>query len=565
MTEVLSASSQFEEHYRPSHSPRRRASHPDNSSTRTSTIPRSYQQRGKHLDSNSYIAQSSFGSQGNSIVTRVPVPQSDRSQFYLCDYEDEEKDIDFPVFDYAETITPDASPDLDPSPSLFSSESCTSASSSTVSPPNSPEPEQPLFIALDDNTIKREPSRHVDYLSHDWKEEDIWSSWRYMVGKRNVYQNSARLENASWRTWAKAKYKLKTLSPEKLNWLKDCDVTWLYGPLSTGEDKISQYTSPTSPTTEQPVQSLNALAHSKKPILKKRSMSEVMLQRSLSTSSLIKQAAAAIHSQQSQHQKISRPSLASRANSDFTTYPFHYIRESEVNTNELPSALSTGTHSPSYQRHIHFNNRVEQCIAVDKADDEDCEYDNGIDDDSDSSDDGIVMMASSRSSARSTPRGSFSEHQTIAMLPSTTLKPIDDSEPGDTKTSEPLGNGFVSFLSSSFSTSSYTGYIGTAATADSASITTSPAPIIHSNFLVDDDDDMDDYAWQPTSHRRDSISIARPKFGLCFGDKHNSDGKSTDSDSDEGERPPGLLGRAVDAVNTARDIAHVLWNVGWRK
>ena len=27
----------------------------------------------------------------------------------------------------------------------------------------------------------------------------------------------------------------------------------------------------------------------------------------------------------------------------------------------------------------------------------------------------------------------------------------------------------------------------------------------------------------------------------------------------------GLLGRVIDTVNTARDIAHVIWNVGWRR
>jgi len=27
----------------------------------------------------------------------------------------------------------------------------------------------------------------------------------------------------------------------------------------------------------------------------------------------------------------------------------------------------------------------------------------------------------------------------------------------------------------------------------------------------------------------------------------------------------GLFGRVVDTVNTARDIAHVIWNVGWRR
>jgi Fungal protein of unknown function (DUF1752) len=70
----------------------------------------------------------------------------------------------------------------------------------------------------DDQAVEDQPTRHVDYLSHDWKEEDIWSSWRYIVARRHVYNNSVRLENASWRTWTKAKYKLKTVSPEALNW-----------------------------------------------------------------------------------------------------------------------------------------------------------------------------------------------------------------------------------------------------------------------------------------------------------------------------------------------------------
>ncbi|KAL8768728.1 MAG: hypothetical protein Q9209_005146 [Squamulea sp. 1 TL-2023] len=72
--------------------------------------------------------------------------------------------------------------------------------------------------AGDDMDIQREPTRHVDYLSHNWNEEDIWSSWRHVVARRKVYSNSTRLENASWRTWAKSKYRLKTVSPETLNW-----------------------------------------------------------------------------------------------------------------------------------------------------------------------------------------------------------------------------------------------------------------------------------------------------------------------------------------------------------
>lgn len=73
--------------------------------------------------------------------------------------------------------------------------------------------------ASDDSSIEHDPSRHVDYLSHEWKEEqDIWASWRYITAHRDAYSNGVRLENASWRTWAKSKRRLGTVTPEALNW-----------------------------------------------------------------------------------------------------------------------------------------------------------------------------------------------------------------------------------------------------------------------------------------------------------------------------------------------------------
>jgi hypothetical protein len=55
--------------------------------------------------------------------------------------------------------------------------------------------------AEDDSVVQPQPSRHVDYLSHIWREEDIWVSWTLIVSKRPAYENSVRLENASWRAW----------------------------------------------------------------------------------------------------------------------------------------------------------------------------------------------------------------------------------------------------------------------------------------------------------------------------------------------------------------------------
>jgi hypothetical protein len=73
----------------------------------------------------------------------------------------------------------------------------------------------------DDTAVKREPIAHVDYLSHNWAEEDIWASWRYIVSKRNHYGNGPRLENAVWRSWTKSKYQFKTIAPGQLNWYAD--------------------------------------------------------------------------------------------------------------------------------------------------------------------------------------------------------------------------------------------------------------------------------------------------------------------------------------------------------
>lgn len=58
----------------------------------------------------------------------------------------------------------------------------------------------------------------VDYLSHQWAEEDVWRSWRNMTRHKFEISNGLRLENASWRTWWKQRNKLKTISPETLNW-----------------------------------------------------------------------------------------------------------------------------------------------------------------------------------------------------------------------------------------------------------------------------------------------------------------------------------------------------------
>ncbi|KAK5652567.1 hypothetical protein OQA88_10328 [Cercophora sp. LCS_1] len=466
-------------------------------------------------------------------------------------------------FNHVEDLEPPASPRTGHSYSASPNDLDISASTSR---PGSPE----LFErAEDDINIRVQPSRHVDYLSHNWREEDIWSSWKLIVSRRGDYANAARLENASWRTWMKSKNKLSTVSPETLNWLKDCDVTWLYGPLQPGTASLNQmHTTSTSGRLSK------SNSFVKKPILKKRSMSEIMLQRSLSTSSLVKQAAAAVQAQQKEGLKrIGRRPGLERATTDYVAFPFSSRGVSHDNTNLFPSAISSGLISPSSERkHIHFNEQVEQCIALDiKGDDDDEEVEAYRNYDSDS-DDGAIMMKQSKHRKRRPPlrkaksHSTSSESKTIAMLPSTTLKYREDT-PEPTETA--MKHGTDVYRSPLMSPSS-------------SQETLRPSKKSGKLFFADDDDDEDDND-NADSSLADRLASSKADEGAGSGLRRttSSTGLSTNEPTgmrrtesgmfmpyEEGESNAGgegLLGRVIDTVNTARDIAHVIWNVGWRK
>ncbi|KAJ5298010.1 hypothetical protein N7508_008259 [Penicillium antarcticum] len=391
--------------------------------------------------------------------------------------------------------------------------------------------------AVDDTSIEDEPSRHVDYLSHDWKEEDIWSSWRYVTSRRNDYSNGVRLENASWRTWAKAKHNLKTVSPESLNWLKDCDVTWLYGPLKSSGERATP--SPPPSRLDTPNSYLD-----RKPILKKKTASEAILQRSLSQHTLLQHAGAILKAQEAEN-GWARPPFP-RSNTDLDQ--LHHRTGSSTYSlgGTLTTSSSSGMTSPIERRHIHFNDEVVQCIAVEAK---------GFDEwpatfADESSDDGVVMMRqiSDRSpSTRSTPRNSFSEGKTIAPLPSTTLKYRGDPP-------EPRPQTILCRWS----------------TLNANASTLSPSPSVETlrpepsaNFLLDDDEDpsLDFTGNYPDRDRpwfvEDDPTSDRP-LRLTASGMFMPEG--------ENERPSSsILDRVADTVNTARDIAHVIWNVGWRR
>ena len=235
----------------------------------------------------------------------------------------------------------------------------------------------------------------------------------------------------------------------------------------------------------------------------------------------------------------------------------------------LASSSSSGVQTPGGEkRHIHFNDKVQQCIAINKEADEH-EYDYNAVHDDDSSDDGIIMMKpvhgkERKLSNRSTPSGSFSnESKTIAMLPSTTLKYRGDTpEPPEERPKQKGGFWNVA-----------------------AKLVTSPSQETlkpsrsSSNFLLDDEDDEEaDMSWQPPiapAGRRDSMYGYHSRTGGHFMDDDDIEGRGLrrtpsgmfmpyEEDEDD-VVAAGLFGKVVDTVNTAKDIAHVIWNVGWRR
>ncbi|KAL2756783.1 hypothetical protein ACRALDRAFT_2026784 [Sodiomyces alcalophilus JCM 7366] len=467
-------------------------------------------------------------------------------------------------YDTAEYAESPISPPTEDSHTASPTEQDTSGNTSR---PGSPEFVLEVDRAEDDSAVKAQPTRHVDYLSYTWAEEDIWSSWRYVVSRRSEYSNSARLENASWRTWMKSKNNLKTVSPETLNWLKDCDVTWLYGPLQQGHGALAP---PRDRNHDDDTIPQNNSFINKKPILKKRSMSEIMLQRSLSASSLIKTAAAAVQAQEEHGQaRLLRPSLK-RTTTDFDTSPFSSRGLSYQSSSAAPSSLSSGVESPSIERrHIHFNEQVEQCIAVEiRGEDDDDDYlDTERYDDSDSFDEGIMMKRTKprkrmpQLKKRTKKSKKQSEKKTIAMLPSTTLKYREDtSESAETAMKHSTDIYRDPVLSPS-----------------SSQETLRPSKAMGKFFIQDEDEEAMEDMLTPRGERY-STALSDDKDPSPRGASHTDSlspepagMRRTESGMfmpyEEGVAPmsEGIFGRVVETVNTARDIAHVIWNVGWRK
>lgn len=241
-----------------------------------------------------------------------------------------------------------------------------------------------------------------------------------------------------------------------------------------------------------------------------------------------------------------------------------------------PSGLQTPGDAP--RRHIHFSDSVQQCIAI-EAKCLDYDDDGGIatDDEVDDDPEGLVMRTSPNilpPPRRNSARRSSTESRTIAMLPSTTLKYLEEPMPDRNNNaghSIPGSGIFGGFLNSRL--------LSPSPSQETLRPVCSSGHTIH---LPDDEDEEDemDVAWGSTDLSRPSRLPSYASFdspasmmGESAGNLQTSPNlRRTASgmlmpyeDEDEDAVAAGLFGKVVDTVATARDIAHVIWNVGWRR
>ncbi|OAQ32282.1 hypothetical protein K457DRAFT_135624 [Linnemannia elongata AG-77] len=281
--------------------------------------------------------------------------------------------------------------------------------SSTANNPQSPIPRKPASAKTtpmhDDTDAGRlipavRPALAIDYLGNGWSnEDDIAASWKFMTKQKNDLINGLRLENASWRNWAKQRHNLKTVSPKTLNWLKDSDTTWLYGPLykaNIDEFDLARFGAqtvpggtkiPTTPTTE------NGL----KPALKHKTASELFKADTL----------------------------------------FHVQSDLKLDRKIEPKskARQTAVYKQHRQPKLRFNDSVEQCVSVDT----DALSADELDED-DEEDAGLLMRISVKRPARSIVRIHPTKLKAENMIG---MQIEDDSEDEEEPSRLPQGNPYT--------------------------------------------------------------------------------------------------------------------------
>ena len=287
-----------------------------------------------------------------------------------------------------------------------------------------------------------------------------------------------------------------------------------------------------------------------KPILKKKTASETILQRSLSQHTLLQHAGAILKAKEEgnfQGQSVSSTS-AFGCLRDQSGSPTPTVTAGTPTTESLSDVTS-----PTERRHIHFNNEVVQCIAVDSRD-EDEDHSSWVTfNDTDVSSEDVEMTEDTSPTSSTSSKTFGHEKKTIAPLPSTTLKYRPDP-------SEPPAN---TLMQRWFGTHS-SPWASFAQPKESQNASEPCANFLMGYDGYDESNDGFDASWQPGQFagREDSMDLDQD----LDQDLDLTSSSMFSSLGDYGETAnAGVFDRVLDTVNTAKDIAHVIWNVGWRQ
>ncbi|WKT43848.1 Nitrogen regulatory protein areA, GATA-like domain [Fusarium oxysporum f. sp. vasinfectum] len=358
-----------------------------------------------------------------------------------------------------------------------------------------------------DTVINAKPWRNVDYLSHDWKEEEILSSWKYITTRRDEDPNSTRFKNAYWRIWTKYKNNLKTMPPEALNWLKDSDASWLYGPVQQGASKIYYY----------PEEKEHIRYHTAEAIV------NIILTPACSPSG--------------------------PATMDHNIFPFPSMPMSRDTSSMLPLSAYTGISSSGVDRkHIHFNYKVEQFIAVEVKDDDnggDCDISTDT-----NSEDGIIMKLDRSRTTAKEGNSLLSNGKTIAMLPSTTLKHREHIQVPET---------VIRYTASALHSHRVSPFSPQEA---------SRPPKASGRFSEDLIDTDTNLGWYTSGtfeeHDPHNIIPTESLTAKPAGMRRTPSGMFMPYEEAVTCSNKGMFCRIIDTVKTAKDMAYVIWNSGWR-
>jgi hypothetical protein len=288
----------------------------------------------------------------------------------------------------------------------------------------------------------------------------------------------------------------------------------------------------------------------KKPALKKRNISEVMLQRSLPTTMILKPADRTVLVHETKGISMQNPVHSN------TAYMAPTRNIGQGNTSNMTVSIeSSGITSRSVEhKHIHFNNRVQQCIAVDVNGEDNGRLDTDrFGDDGDS--DGVAMMKRTRSRKigsllqKRKRRAPSTEGKTVAMLPTTTLKYCEDT-PAAQEIAMKHGSSRSPLIPPSSQEISH------------------PPALSRGLFFDEEDHIIDTFcnpntSWRPESaimglHRSASSgSLTDEPAGM-----HRTSSGMFMPYGEEVSSSEDIFGWVTDTVNTARDMAYFMRHAG---